>query len=163
MNRPQHQYRVTKYDPALRSTDGTYPLDDWTSRSDIGKLFGGALLTEDSYLSTEHAYLQAASAFLAEAKILQLKIVGLENYNERPHAPSAGSTVESADVPTLLRSLLREEFWCKLEGPSSFIHVGYDYYMYVGVPHECTNASVLTRSLGLFVETFHSPYAENDA
>ena len=163
MNRPQYQYRVTKYDPELRATSSVYPPDDWTSRSDIGKPFRGGILTEERYLSTEQAYLRAASAFLAEAKILQLKIVGLENRGEKLHAPSKNSTVKSEDIPILLRSLLREEFWCKLECPSSFIHVGYDYYMYIGVPHACTDASILAQRLGLFVETFQSPFAENDA
>jgi len=153
-----YQYRVTKYNPKFRSATGSYMVDDWTSRSDIGKTFGGTLLTEERYLSIEQAYLQAASALLAEANIVQLKVVGLENRGGMSNVPPEGSLIPSSRVPQVLRSLLREEYWCKLEGSKSFIHVGYDYYMYVGLPAKCLNAVAAAKNLDLFVEVFPSPY-----
>jgi hypothetical protein len=63
----------------------------------------------------------------------------------------------------VLRALLREEYWCKLESDSAYIHVGYDYYMYVGVPAECREAVAEATRLGLFVEPMQSPYEANAA
>jgi len=159
MKLPRYQYRVTKYDPKLRSATGAYLADDWTSCFDIGKSFGGTLLTEKRYLGVEQAYLQAAVAFLAEANIVKLKVVGLENHQQILSAPPEGSTIQSSEASQVLRSLLREEYWCKLENPKSFIHVGYDYYMYIGLPTKCPNAIAVANSIGLFVEEFPSPYA----
>ena len=162
MGSMQYQYRITKYSPEFRNLSGAYLRDDWTSRADIGRQFNGILLTSDRYRIVESAYLTVASAFLAEAGISQLKVVGLENHQAFKGAPEEGAVVSSAEVLTILQSLLREEFWCKLEGSSSFLHIGYDYYMYFEVPKECVNSSALARSLGLFVETYRSPYARNE-
>ena len=43
------EYRITKYDPANR-INGVYMADEWTSFSDIGKVFNGTLLSQDTYL-----------------------------------------------------------------------------------------------------------------
>ncbi|MDQ8020638.1 MAG: hypothetical protein REI94_02290 [Moraxellaceae bacterium] len=157
-----YQYRITKYDPDLRDASGHYPADAWTSRSDIGRSFGGVHLTEEDYLRVEQAYLDAASAFLAEAGIDTLTIRDLENHGRAAHAPREGSRIRAEDVPEVVRSLLREDFWCRLEAASAFIHVGYDYYMYIGTPVEAGAAVAVAQSNGLFVETFASPYATNE-
>ena len=73
------EYRITKYDPAQRDPDGAYRRDEWTSFSDIGKSFGGQMLTEENYAKTEQAYLMTVANFCAEARIHYLTIVGLEN------------------------------------------------------------------------------------
>lgn len=154
-----YQYRITKYDPSRRSLDGAYPVDEWTSRTDIGKSFGGVRLTEDDYLRIEQAYLEAAVAFLKEGRIDELTVTGLENHGKVPTAPQDGSRIKTEDVPEVVRSLLREDFWCKLETPGAYIHVGYDYYMYIGTPIECGSASLAAQANGLFVEALKSPYA----
>ena len=158
-----YQYRITKYDPSLREAGGAYPVDDCTSRSDRGKSFGGVLLTENDYLSVEQAYLGAAAAFLTEARVTELTVIGQESHGQAPNAPQDGSRIKTEDVPAVLRSLLREDFWCKLESPAAFIHVGYDYYMYIGTSVEATSASAVAQANGLFVEAFESPYAQSAA
>jgi hypothetical protein len=158
----QH-YRVTKYDPARRDVSGAYPSDDWTSRSAIGQVFNGVTLTEERYVAVENAYIEAAATFLKEADVRELAIVGLENANARAHVPSNGEKVPAEAIPTVLRSLLREEYWCRLEAASAFVHVGWDYYMYIGVPAKCPAAERVARDLGLFVEQIRSPYAEDAA
>ncbi len=45
-----HQYRITKYDPSNRDSDGFYTVDEWTECSDIGTAFEGSVLTEAVYL-----------------------------------------------------------------------------------------------------------------
>ncbi len=158
----QH-YRVTKYDPARRDISGAYPVDDWTSRSEIGQSFGGVALTEERYVSVEDAYLASAAAFLKEAGVCKLAVVGLEKAGAHGNLPSEGEIILDEGIPAVLRALLREEYWCKLEAASAFVHVGWDYYMYIGVPTACPNAEGKARDLGLFVEEFRSPYAESAA
>jgi hypothetical protein len=65
------------------------------------------------------------------------------------------SLVQVGDV---IPQVLREEFWCRLEGVEGFIHIGWDYYMYVGVPIPCPAAQMRAAALGLYVEEFASPY-----
>lgn len=156
-----YQYRITKYDPSLREAGGAYPVDEWTSISDIGKSFGGVCLTENDYLRVEQAYLGAAAAFLSEARVTALTVIGIENHGQGSDAPKEGSRIKTEDLPAVLRSLLREDFWCKLESPAAFIHVGYDYYMYIGTSVEGTRASSVAQASGLFVEAFESPYTQS--
>jgi hypothetical protein len=158
----QH-YRVTKYDPARRDVSGAYPTDDWTSHSDIGRSFGGHTLTEERYVAVENAYLESAVAFLKEAGVRELAVVGLENAGAHVGSLPEGTVIPVERLPAVLRSLLREEYWCKLESKSAFVHVGWDYNMYIGVPKSCPLAESTAQSRGLFVEQFRSPYAENAA
>jgi hypothetical protein len=65
-------------------------------------------------------------------------------------------------VDKIIRRILREEFRCRLEGGEGFIHFGWDYYMYIGVPHPCPTARVRAADLGLYIEEFASPYVEGE-
>lgn len=75
----RYQYRITKYDPSLRGPDGAFQVDDWTSCSDIGRVFSGRLLCESDYLAVEQAYLSSVEDFLREAHLHALELRGLEN------------------------------------------------------------------------------------
>ncbi len=154
------EFRVTKYDPAHRDRRGAYTRDEWTAASDIGSVFGGVVLTAAEYQPVEDAYATAAVAYLREAGVGSLSVAGLENHAGVPLPFAEGSALGLAEVGGVIRQLLRGEFWCRLEGAGAFVHVGYDYYMYVGVPVACPSAEALARRLGLFPEPFQSPYRE---
>lgn len=155
------EFRVTKYDPAFRRGHrGPYTREEWTSISDVGRTVGGVPLTQTEYLRVEDAYVSSADAFLREAKVIALTVAGLENPLNLPLPFSEGAILDTDSVPSVIRRVLREEFWCRLEGADSFVHVGYDYYMYIGVPVECPAAVTIARQLGLFPEPFPSPYRE---
>jgi hypothetical protein len=154
------EFRVTKYDPANRDCRGAYARDEWTSVSDIGRAFAGVVLTEAEYQRVEDAYATSAVAFLREAGVSALVVAGLENHAAVPLPFANGSSLGLSEVGEAVRRVLREEFWCRLEGAGAFVHVGWDYYMYVGVPGPCPSAATLARQLGLFVEPFRSPYSE---
>ena len=153
-----HQYRVTKYDPARRDRQGAFLGDDWTSIADIGKTFGGVVLTPEAYQRVEDAYVLAATGFLSEVGVPALVARDVENHRASPFAPAENAAVFGSNLEDAIGRLLREEFWCRLEADGCFIHIGYDYYMYVGVPTACEQACTLSQSLGLFVEPFRSPY-----
>jgi hypothetical protein len=154
------EFRVTKYDPAFRDNGGAYTRNEWTSIGDIGRAFSGEVLTEAEYQRVEDAYTVVVIAFLQEAGVTSLKVVGLENHSAIPLSFGEGSILDAVEAGIVLRRVLREEFWCRLERPNAFIHLGYDYYMYVGVPSACPTSEALARRLGLFVEPFRSPYTK---
>jgi hypothetical protein len=157
------EYRVTKYDPARRDASGAYTRDEWTSVSDLGRAFGGAALTRAEYERVEDAYAAAALAFLREGGVPGLSVAGLENPFAAKLDLTDGSSLSLERAAHVLRRVLREEFWCRLEGAGGFVHVGYDYYMYVGVPRRCPAAEQAARGLGLFPEQFRSPYHPDEA
>jgi hypothetical protein len=146
------EFRITKYDPRYRDAQCVFTRDEWISRDDIGHSFSGVTLTEAEYQRVEDAYVATALAFLREAGIGSLAVHGLENHHSVPIPVEIGAIV---------RHLLRGEFWCRLEAADAFVHIGYDYYMYIGVGRACPVAEKLAGQLGLFVEEFSSPYREN--
>jgi hypothetical protein len=157
-----YQYRVTKYDPAYRNAAGAYTRQDWTSFRHVGRSFDGVPLTREEYLRVESAYIESAVAFLTEDQAPELRVTALENQQGCPAAPTEGATVKREDFPSLCRSVLREEFWCRLEAEGRFVHFGWDYYMYVGVLGPCEKAVMTAQALGLFVEECDSPHHPED-
>lgn len=154
------EFRVTKYDPAYRDRFRIYRRVEWTSFSDIGREFDRVVLSESEYERVEHAYAATAVAFLREAGVRSLAVAGLENSGAVPLPFAEGSELGLAEIGGVIRRMLREEFWCRLEAAGAYVHVGWDFYMYVGVPVECPGAHASARELGLFPEPFRSPYRE---
>lgn len=154
------EYRITKYDPKHRDSSGAYTLDDWTSMSDIGKTFAGTVLTEAEYLRVEDAYVTTAIAVLREAGVRSLTVAGLENPSDVALSFTDGSEFQLSEIGEVIRRVLRDEFWCRLDAATSFVHIGWDYYLYLGVPVTCPDAVKLANKRGLFVERFESPFKD---
>ena len=157
------EVRVTKYDPKFRSIEGAYMRSDWTSVSDVGRAFNGVVLTREQYDRSESAYIFAAKAFLEETGASLVRIAGLEDPDARHSHYCEGAAIPVAEVGPVLALLLREELWCRLESPDAFIHVGNDFYMYVGTSKPCPFSQRRAVSSGLFVEPFRSPYHDESA
>ena len=154
------QYRVTKYNPKYRNTDGTYNRSEWTSFSDVGDI-----VSKEEYEKVESSYIDSALSFLEEQNISKLAITYIENqnkYNEPDVLLETGTKLNTNQLKNVLKSILREKYWAKLENENSFIHLGWDYYMYIGVPNEPQQAKKYAESKGLYVESFNSPYNENE-
>ena len=152
------EYRVTKYNPASRGLNDEYQGDDWIMFSQIGQSFRGVVLTEHAYRRVESAYIKVALAFLNESGIAALRIVGLENRRKLQLEFAEGSLLTPEKLPDVLGRILRGEFWCRLQAHDAFVHFGWDYYMYIGVPRRCPSAEQTAFDLGLHVEEFASPY-----
>ncbi len=118
------------------------------------------MLTREEYERVESAYVEAALAFLNEGGLTSLRIEGLENARGQVLAFGEGTVLSLEHVADVIRRVLREEFWCRLEGIRGFIHLGWDYYMYIGVPNPCPRAHAQAVELGLYVEELASPYSE---
>jgi hypothetical protein len=148
------EYRVSKYNPALRDSSGAYTVEEWTSVSDIGRSFDGVNLTQAEYQRVESAYVSAALAFLGESGVSELKVQELENPQGLRLEIEEGSTLPLERAAEVIRALLREEFWCLLKAEGGSVHMGYDYLMSIRVPRRCPAAEKATVENGLFVERF---------
>jgi hypothetical protein len=161
-----HHYRLTKYDPALRDDAGRFPDDlpsSWTAFADVGNVFGGTRLTLPIYLDTEANYLVAVASFIEESGIAKLVAQGVENTDGgfRVHEGQELAPVEAVEA---VRQMLREDGWCRLATDDVFyVHVGWDYCVYVGASQSCDQSVRLAEARGLFVDQeFRSPYLDND-
>jgi len=152
------RFRVTKYDPQFRDGKGAYMREEWNSYADLGRFFDGKPLTQPDYERVEGHYITAATRFLGEAGVPGLRVKGLENTQQSLCAPREGDWLTVGGIATVARDLLREAYWCRLEGENAYLHFGWDFYMYLGVPRACPVAQKLAQQLGLYVEPFDSPY-----
>ncbi|MEV0188046.1 hypothetical protein AB0I39_05860 [Kitasatospora purpeofusca] len=156
-----NRYRVVKYSPEER--EWTAPA--WTSVSDIGGSFGGVVLTEAGYLEVEERHLAAVRRFAAAQGVTELCVDGLEIRPESSwwQRVAEGDRLPLDEALELVRSVLREDFvWCRLSGDDGafFVHLGYDYYLYIGLTRAPESAVAATRRSGLHVDPFESPYLD---
>ncbi|MBC1551231.1 hypothetical protein HB901_00800 [Listeria booriae] len=165
-----YEYRITKYNPAFRNSNGTFLKDEWTSYSDVGGTFSGVALSLDDYLLIENQYICAVVSLMEYSCIGELSIKGLEvrddDFDENTtdemmkllEVIKSSEKVNIVDIPSICRLILREYIWAKLEVKTMFVHFGYDYYMYIGLVQEPREAIEQIRNGGLFVEKYSSPY-----
>ena len=154
-----HQYRLTKYDPALRDSSGGYTGDDWTAFAEIGETFAGVPLTLATYLTVETNHLVALASFIDESGISVVVAEGVEDA-QGVFRVREGDELSPTRAIEAARQMLREEGWCRLVDRDRFyIHVGWDYYVYVGSEIACEGSVELAEERGLFVDReFPSPY-----
>ena len=152
------QFRITKYDPNKRNDLGHYlDIDEWTEFSEVGKK-----ISLEEYEAIEGLYLDAAYELISKSGIKFLNLIGLENYKKLcPYAEN--DQIDISNIRDVVRSLLRTEYWAKLESQEGFIHIGYDFYMYVGTKDFDESAICKIADSGLYVEQMSSPYNENDS
>lgn len=150
-----NQYRVTKYDPKNR-VNGVYTKDEWISMYDVSKTYDGKLFTFAEYLKIEGAYLDVIDIVMDELNIDSVEIKA----GERIFSALNNSTLDSREeVLMIARSVLREDFWCKLEAENFFVHFGYDFYMYIGADIDDEKMCKIAEENGLFAERINeSPY-----
>ena len=160
---PTYQFRLTKYDPALRDATGVFTGDDWTLFSQIGETFDGEVLTLARYLDVEARHLNVLASFLEESGTSCVVAQGVENAGGSFRV-SEGAKLTPLEVIEAVRQMLREDGWCRLVDDDRFyINVGWDYYVYVGTDRRCDASVALAEKLGLFIDrNFPSPYMRED-
>ena len=173
---PPYAWRVTKYDPSLRNSQGHYLIDEWTFFAQIGKSFNGKALTYEEYLLVESAYSSSVLCFLNDAGISGLQVSDLESnrlsrvkakelrdIGFNPLLLEEGSIVNKTNLGDVVRLNLRNVVWCKLvETDNFYLHFGWDYYMYIGSTSSSLSAISHAMKNGLFVEEMISPYLHQD-
>ncbi len=166
-----YNWRVTKYDPKNRNAQDNYLKNEWTSFSDIGKIFEDKQFTFEDYLKTENSYIKAITSFMECMNIHELKVVTLEKHNlvhkndlysedmAKVYSSLKNGQLLTKDMVEIVsRLILREFVWCKLESKNMYVHFGYDYYMYIGSKNPCDDIVTKVRQSRLFVEQYESPY-----
>ena len=126
------QYVISKYDPAYR-INGIYTKEEWTDYSDIGRISGGRLLTEEEYLTVESRYLSAVNDLLDQLGIDQMELQHLEVYGRmrwlRRVLKLYSRTKDRVGILSFLQGCLRNKYWGELHHPALTIFTGYDYYL----------------------------------
>jgi hypothetical protein len=156
-----NEYRVTKYNPAFRDPYGGYTKEEWTIFKQVGDTFSGVTFTLEEYERVENAYVDVALAFISEGNVSAIMVRGPENRGQQQNGFTEGNVLSFELIDPIIRRILREEIWCRLEGNGGFLHFDWDYYMYVGVPHPCPAAEARASELGLYVEECASPIGES--
>lgn len=148
-------YRITKYNPSKR-IDGKYLIDEWTSFSDVGKVFNGSVLKLDEYATVESSYIEFLFNIMKYCNVENIKICQLEKMSKVQWKDQQIITL--FQVKSFIQDCLREKCWAKLEAENFFIHFGYDYYVYIGTSVDDKKIKTLAQYYNLFAEDFISPY-----
>lgn len=173
-DREMTSYRITKYDPSKRNSDGSYSdYSEWTSITDIGNPKFRSPSYEE-YESTESAYVAAFLLVLEEHEIDGLTIAGLESHNSETDFADLARTSHLRDLPVefdsdvrtlqngkklsvseldkVIRLILRETVWMLLNSNGIEVKFGYDYYMYISCDPLSDSTIARIEANGLFVE-----------
>jgi hypothetical protein len=102
------------------------------------------------------------ASFLEESETTSVRANGVENHGQTFRV-SEGAELSPVEAIEAIRQMLRDERWCRLvDGDRFYIHVGFDYYVYVGTNMRCDRSLALAEQKGLFVDhDFPSPMLES--
>ena len=104
------EYRISKYDPQFR-VNGAYQKNEWTSVSDIGKVFDDGVLTFAEYLRVENEYIQFCLNAMKAAGVTGLSVCAPEIYCEGLRLPKRVCDTDS--ICEIIRWCLREKCWAR--------------------------------------------------
>ncbi|MBQ8403971.1 MAG: hypothetical protein IJX55_06055 [Clostridia bacterium] len=143
-------YRVSKYNPLYRK-NGVYTRDEWTSYSDIGKIYGGKAFAAAEYEETESNYIQMLLELLKLLEIEGLKILCLEKY-EADLVWRENELLDSEKAAVFAADCLREKCWGKLTARGFVWKTGYDFYMYFACDLMPQTISDVAKKYGLYTD-----------
>jgi len=165
------EYMITKYDQSQRDETGRYVgPSSWTCYSDAGKKFDGKTLTLKECLLVEEKYINAAIKLFDLSKLPYLRLTRVKFHeaikNEvhsqgeplyDPEFELINFSEDAKILPENLRIILKMIFrgygWASLEWKNKFyVHIGWDFYMYIGITSEDQNILNDIRSSGLYVD-----------
>ena len=149
------RYRFSKYDPLLRDGNGCYTGTDWTSVDDIGKIFGGKVLTQEDYEAVVGNYLDVVSYLMKRCGVGNMVVSMAEKHCDEPECSrNEGDVVDADEVRAICRSMLEERYWCVLYSRDThfMLDCGCDFYLHV-ICRELTREEICyAERLGLFAD-----------
>ena len=166
-------YRITKYNPINRNSEGHYQVEEWTCPSEVGKTINGIVFQEGEYYEVEKKYISAVILLLKSMSITSLRIVSLnKNYLEENLVDKEfkwlldnafidaelieDKSVDLSEIETLIKLNLRNFMECTLEILGKFrLYFGYDYYMYISSTEFNPRVVAEVENFGLFIEELH--------
>jgi len=160
---------ITKYNPKFRNNLGHFEKEEWTSISDINKIYNGKLFTFEDYLKAENLYVKSIILALSFFKSKSIKIThiykldkkedfkkhnSLGLYNTYISIKNGNIIKDEKTIDDLIRLRLREhigELELTIDSKSrSEILFGFDYYMYLNTNKDVTSLLKQISSTGLF-------------
>ena len=171
-------YRITKFNPERRNTEGHYLDDDWTAISDIkNPKYNTAY---EDYEKVESAYVQAVKLIMTDNKLDNLTIKSFLWYSKKKDIEKFihdgrlqnlqvdfdkeikilkdDVQLNLTQIDKIIRLILREVVDLTLINNQFQVQFGYDYYMYVRCNHIQQSTIDEIHGSGLFVENFENPY-----
>jgi hypothetical protein len=160
-------YRISHYNESNKSTQ-------WTSVSDVVNE-NNFEETFEEYKATENKYINILKYLLDKNGIIKMKIYELENnmvfengiveklfdkniFDELKI--KNGNEYLVKDIVYIIRLCLREIIWCKIVWENIYIHIGYDYYVYIGGLKIDKDYMENELKNGITIEEYKSPYLE---
>ena len=152
-------YRISKYNPQYRDSDGAYKKNEWTSICDIGKIFPEGILNENEYYETENKYV---NTFREIIEFLNIDVLYIRNFEKHKNFSRTSlykkHRILSVDEACVFLTLcLRENCWGRLKAKQEkqfCAYVGYDYYLHIDtVGNFCAISDIATKN-NLFCEMF---------
>lgn len=153
-----HEYQISKYNPQYR-VDGVYVQNEWTSESDIGKVFTDGILTRQKYDAALDRYVACAMDILRNARSDQMIISDIEIYKDDV-LWNENEIVKEYRLALVIYDCMHEKCWCRLSNGEIFLHFGYELYMYIGCDIEYDKLSSICAQYNLFAIERQSPYKE---
>jgi hypothetical protein len=129
-------------------------------------MFDGKVFTLAEYEKIESAYIKIVLLFMDCVQLDFLKIVDLEKNGQRFQTVQINDLkinnsepISKELIAPIIRLILRNIMWCKLESKEMYVHFGYDFYMYIGSKKACNSIHENIKQIGLFIEEgLRSPY-----
>ena len=143
--------RISKYDENVN-----VHTDEWTSISDIGKKFKNKILTYDEYLLIENHYINCIEEIMTLASQTLFRVENLEKYSKVQWTEN--QLININDMIKIVPDCLREKCWARLIGDNSYVHIGYDFYIYVGVSIDLSTIFKIVKNNQLYCKEMISPY-----
>jgi hypothetical protein len=165
----QWRYRavaVTKYNP-IHYNNNIYTKNEWTSYSDIGREYDAHLFTKEEYERVERSYIDAVNLFIDFVETNSIQVCNYprkyaylsECRTKDPQLYDVckrlkdGMILKTNEISIVIQLVLREYVQLSLvvdELSNSYIHFGYDYYMYFVSDRQIGDLKVAVEKLGLF-------------
>ena len=100
-------HEIVKYHPEFYDDNGRYLKEEWTSFDDVGRVYGGKVVTIDDYLEIENRFIEITHAILEESGCKFVTLGYVESYHRK--AVKEGKRVHVSHLDYYLRMALRGE------------------------------------------------------
>lgn len=166
-------HEIVKYNP-INYLNGAYIAEEWSSKSDIGKIFNGHKFTINEYMQTEREYIDAVKIIMhtVHSKYLTISYAEIDSdhtlmsiknsphYEFDKHLTSiipyiyVGNEIPITQIDTVIQLCLREYAYIELQDLSHNLRIsfGYDYYMKINTMLSKQKIENLLKGLKLYVD-----------
>lgn len=146
-----HSFRISRTAP----TDGVERPAPWSFFAQVGRD-----VSMEEYRRVESRFVECLTDLLSEAGIDALQVRSLEVPKGRSCRAAELDFVVGHELPGVIQSLLREDYWCLLEGRDVFVHFGWDLNVYFGSRVDSEKVLQIVGRHSLHASPAESPYRD---